>query len=157
MAASASRGAPQPASEACEFGSNAEEFGSLEDSALTDPSGRRFVTLHVRDVSGEVHGPLVFGVEERVEQIQQWLEEETFRSLCVDEETNQWLARVEISTESGIVLDETRTLDEYHVVDGDTLYVVVIPWTSRSPGLSRRLYRSGWHPPDWRQFLQDAQ
>ena len=123
----ASGGAPQPASEACEFGSNAEEFGSLEDSALTDLSGRGFLTLHVRDVSGEVHGPLVFGVEERVERIQQWLEEETFRSLCVDEETNQWLARVEISTESGIVLDETRTLDEYHVVDGDKLYVVVIP------------------------------
>ena len=98
------------------------------------PSERRslYLRLYFSEVSGEVHGPMLWAAHERVEQIQQWLEEEMFRFLCVDEETNQWLAHVELSTESGIVLDFTRTLDEYHVVDGDTLYVVVIPWTSTS-------------------------
>mgnify|MGYP003323222383 CR=1 FL=1 len=63
-----------------------------------------------------------------MEQIEQWLEEETFKSRCVaDEWPRAWTARVEITTQCGIVLDETRTLDEYPVQDGDTLYVTILP------------------------------
>ena len=68
-----------------------------------------------------------------MEETQQWLEEETFHSRCVDEETNEWLAHVEISTSCGEVLDERRTLDEYPLCDGDTLTVVVVPeWDNPS-------------------------
>ena len=68
-----------------------------------------------------------FAPDERVEQIEQWLEGETFQSLCVDEATNDWLARVEISTSCGVILIENRTLDEYPIRDGDTLTVVIVP------------------------------
>ena len=72
-------------------------------------------------------------LNERVEQIQQWLEEETFRSRCVDEETNEWLAHVEISTSCGMVLDLCRNLDEYPVCDGDTMTVILVPeWDNPS-------------------------
>ena len=47
-AALASRGAPQPASEASEFGSNAEEFGSLEDSAPVEQLRRVLILEHLR-------------------------------------------------------------------------------------------------------------
>ena len=83
--------------------------------------------LYFAAVGGEVHGPLHRRPDERVEQIQQWLEEETFESLCVDEATNAWLARVEISTSCGVILIENRTLDEYPIRDGDTLTVVIVP------------------------------
>ena len=46
--ASASCGAPQPASEASEFGSNAEEFGSLEDSAPVEQLRRVLILEHLR-------------------------------------------------------------------------------------------------------------
>ena len=83
--------------------------------------------MYFSEVSGEVHGPMLCAADERVEQIQQWLEEDTFRSRCVDEETNEWLAHVEISTRCGMVLNLTRTLDEYPVRDGDTLTVFIVP------------------------------
>ena len=86
-----------------------------------------YLKLYFGEVGGEVHGPLHRRPDERVEQIQQWLEEETFQSLCVDEETNAWLARVEISTSCGVVLCQTRNLDDYPIRDGDTLTVVVLP------------------------------
>ena len=70
---------------------------------------------------------MLWGSDERVEQIQQWLEEDTFGSRCVDEETNDWLAHVEISTSCGMVLDECRNLNEYPVRDGDTLTVFIVP------------------------------
>ena len=47
----------------------------------------RFLTLYFCEVSSDIHGPLHFKPDERIEQIQQWLEEDTFRSRCVDEET----------------------------------------------------------------------
>ena len=90
--------------------------------------------LYFAAVGGEVHGPLHRRPDERVEQIQQWLEEETFRSLCVDEATNAWLARVEISTSCGVVLCQTRNLDDYPIRDGDTLTVVIVP---EGPGPGR--------------------
>ena len=85
------------------------------------------MTLYFSEVTGVIHGPMHFAQDERAEQIQQWLEEETFRSRCVDEETNAWLAHVEISTSCGVVLYETRNLDDYPVCDGDTLTVIVVP------------------------------
>ena len=87
----------------------------------------RYLTLYFSEVSGDMHGPLHFAPDERVEQIQQWLEEETFRSRCVDEETNDWLAHAEISTSCGMVLDHWRNLDEYPVCDGDTLTLILVP------------------------------
>ena len=83
--------------------------------------------LYFAEVGGEVHGPMQFAPDARLEWIQQWLEEETFQSLCVDEATNDWLARVEISTSCGVILIENRTLDEYPIRDGDTLTVVIVP------------------------------
>ena len=83
--------------------------------------------LYFAEVGGEVHGPMPFAPNERVEEIEQWLEGETFQSLCVDEATNDWLARVEISTSCGVVLCQTRNLDDYPTRDGDTLTVVVVP------------------------------
>jgi len=70
-----------------------------------------------------------FAPDERVQIIHQWLEEDTFGSRCVDEETNEWLAHVEISTSCGMVLDESHlfNLDEYPVSDGDTLTVILVP------------------------------
>ena len=70
---------------------------------------------------------------ERVEHLQQWLEEETFRSRCVDEETGRFVALVEILTSCGMVLDLTRTLDEYPVRDGDTLTVFIVPSLTQGP------------------------
>ena len=68
------------------------------------------------------------------EEIQLRLEEETSRSRCLNEETNEWLARAEISTSSGMDLEiwETeklrrRRLDEYPVIDGETLPVILVP------------------------------
>ena len=68
-----------------------------------------------------------FRPDEPVEVIQQWLDEETFRSRCVDEETNEWLAHAEISTSCGMVLDLCRNLYDYPVSDGDTLTVILVP------------------------------
>ncbi len=84
------------------------------------------MTVHFSEVSGEIHGPIHFKPDERVEQIQQWLDEFTFRSRCVDEETNGWLAHAEISTSCGMVLDECHNLDDYPVCDGDTLTVILL-------------------------------
>ncbi len=83
--------------------------------------------LYFAELGGDVHGPMHFAPDERVQQIEQWLEGETFQSLCVDEATNDWLARVEISTSCGVILIENRTLDEYPIRDGDTLTVVIVP------------------------------
>ena len=107
-----------------------------EDAAYSEPytwHGRRYLRLYFSEVSGEVHGPMLWAPNARVEQIQQWLEEETFESRCVDEETNDWLAHVEISTSCGMVLDLTRTLDEYPVRDGDTLTVFIVPSLTQGP------------------------
>ena len=75
-----------------------------------------------------------FKPDERIEKIQQWLEEDTFRSRCVDEETHDWLAHVEISTSCGVVLDTCHYLDEYPVCGGDTLTVVLVPADSDFEG-----------------------
>ena len=112
--------------------------GNEDAASYSEPvyvRGRRYLRLYFSEVSGEVHGPMLWGSDQRVEEIQQWLEEETFESRCVDEETNDWLAHVEISTSCGMVLDLTRTLDEYPVRDGDTLtvFIVCLLYTSPSP------------------------
>ena len=66
-----------------------------------------------------------------MEQIHQWLEDYTFYSRCkFDEETNQWLARVKISTSSGIILHKCAYLKDCPVSDGDTLIVVLVPTDS---------------------------
>ena len=100
-----------------------------QSAAVFDEDSRRYFTLYFSEVTGEIHGPMYFAPDERVEQIQQWLEEDTFRSRCVDEETNEWLAHAEISTSCGMVLDHCRNLPDYHpiVCDGDTLTVVLVP------------------------------
>ena len=79
---------------------------------------------------------------ERMEQLSQWLEEETFRDRCFEEETNERLAHVEILTSCGMVIDHCRYHDELPVRDGDTLHVVVVPINdqetrSESPGAFR--------------------
>ena len=72
--------------------------------------------------------PFLFEADQRVEQIHQWLEEDTIYSRCkFDEETNQWLARVKISTSSGIILHHCSCLKDCPVSDGDTLIVVLVP------------------------------
>ena len=52
----------------------------------------RLLTLYFSEVSSDIHGPLLFKPDERIEQIQQWLEEDTFRDRCVYEETHDKLA-----------------------------------------------------------------
>ena len=59
-----------------------ESSGSGDD--MPPPLVESFLTLYVSEVRGEIHGPLHFAPDERIEQIQQWLEEDTFRSRCVD-------------------------------------------------------------------------
>ena len=62
----------------------------------------RNLRLYVSEVGAQMHGPLFLAPDQCVEQIHQWLEEGAFYSRCkFDEETNQWLARVKISTSSG--------------------------------------------------------
>ena len=61
------------------------------------------------------------------------MNEETFRSRCVDEETNEWLAHAEISTSCGMVLIRGHNLNEYPVSDGDTLTVILVPHEDTSP------------------------
>ena len=73
-----------------------------------------------------MHGPMYFRPDEPVEVIQQWLDEETFRSRCVDEETNEWLAHAEISTSCGMVLTEGHNLNEYPVSDECILTVILV-------------------------------
>ena len=103
-----------------------------------DPNAPHYLRLYFAELGGElvhdVHDPMLFAPDDRVEEIQQELGEETFRSLCVDEATNQRVARVEISTSCGVVLSETRALDEYPIRDGDTLTVVIVP---EGPGPGR--------------------
>ena len=88
-----------------------------------------YLTLYFSEVTCAIHGPMQFAPDERVQIIHQWLEEETFGSRCVDEETNEWLAHVEISTSCGMVLDLCRNLPDYHpiVSEGDTLTVILVP------------------------------
>ena len=75
-----------------------------------------------------MRGPMSFAPDQRVKQIHQWLEEETFYSRGkFDEETNQCLARVEVSTSSGIILHYCSYLKDCAVSDGDTLIVVLVP------------------------------
>ena len=85
------------------------------------------LTLYFSEVNAEMHGPMHVARDEQVEHIQAWLEEKTFRSRCFDEETNERLAHVEISTSSGRVLDQCRNLYNYPVSDGDTLTVILVP------------------------------
>ena len=73
-----------------------------------------------------MHGPIHFSSHESVEVIQQWLDEETFRSRCVDEETNEWLAHAEISTSCGMVLTEGHNLNEYPVSNEGILTVILV-------------------------------
>ena len=108
------------------------QMGDASHSAAMPPEPRppaapHYLKLYFTELGGEVHGPMHFAPNERVEQIEQWLEGETFQSLCVDEATNDWVARVEISTSCGVVLCQTRNLDDYPIRDGDTLTVVVVP------------------------------
>ena len=83
--------------------------------------------LYFSEITGEIHGPMPFAPNERVEKIQQWLEEETFSDRCYDQEANKWLAHVEILTSCGMVLDECSCLDECPVCDGATLTVILMP------------------------------
>ena len=85
----------------------------------------RHVTLYFSEVTGETHDPMHFSPDEWVQQIQWRLQEETFRSRCVDEVTNNRMAHVELLTTCGTVLDPCRNLDEYPVCDGDILTVIV--------------------------------
>ena len=56
---------------------------------------RRNFGLYFSEAGAQMHAPFFFAPDQRVEQIHQWLEEDTFYSRCkFDEETNQWLARV---------------------------------------------------------------
>ena len=87
----------------------------------------RYYTLHFSEVSGDLHGPLTCVPGTRVEKIQQWLETVPLKSCCVDKETHEWLAHVEISTSCGKLLDLWRNLDEYPVCHGETLTVLVVP------------------------------
>ena len=108
------------------------QMGEASHSAAMPPEPRppaapHYLKLYFAELGGEVHGPMHFAPDERVEHIEQWLEEETFQSLCVDDATNDWGARVEISTSRGAVLIKNRTLDEYPIRDGDTLTVVIVP------------------------------
>ena len=82
--------------------------------------------LYFSEVNGNMHGPMFFTPDEPVEVIQQWLDEETFRSHCVDETTNTWVAHAEISTSCGLVLTEFRNLNEYPVSDEDILTVILV-------------------------------
>ena len=74
-----------------------------------------------------------FAPDEPVEQILQRLEGNTFRSRCVDNKTNAWLAHVEILTSCGQLLELYRTLDDYPVGDGDNLTVILVPDEDTSP------------------------
>ena len=85
------------------------------------------LTLYFYEVNGEIHGPMHVARDEQVEQIQAWLEEKTFRSRCFDEETNERLAHVQMSTSSGRVLDQCRNLGNYRLSDGDILTVILVP------------------------------
>ena len=86
-----------------------------------------YLRLYFSAVGGEIHGPLHFRPDERVEQIHQWLDGETFRCVCTDEETNECVAHTVIMTNCGMVLDESRNLEEYPVSNGDALTVIVLP------------------------------
>ena len=95
--------------------------------AIASAMSRPDTQLYFSEVSGDIHGPLHFAPDEPVEQIQQRLEEDTFRSRCVDNKTNAWLAHVEILTSCGQLLELYRTLDDYPVGDGDNLTVILVP------------------------------
>ena len=91
------------------------------------------MSLYFSELCGDVHGPLHFAPDEPVEQIQQRLEGDTFRSRCVDNKTNAWLAHVEILTSCGQLLELCSTLDDYPVGNGDTLTVILVPDEDTSP------------------------
>ena len=57
-----------------------------------------YLQLYFSEASGTTHGPLHFAQDERREQNQHWLEEQTFRARCVDEDTNEWLAHLKLSS-----------------------------------------------------------
>ena len=77
-------------------------------------------------------GPFFFfEADQRVEQIHQWLEEYTLYSRCkFDEESHHRLARVKVSTSSGIILHQCSDLKDCPVSNGDTLIVVLVPTDS---------------------------
>ena len=89
------------------------------------------LSLYFSELCGDVHGPLHFAPDERVEQILHWLEEQTFRAHCVDEDTNEWLAHATLSTSHGEVLDKRSRLNERSVHDGDILFVIL--WAAVGP------------------------
>ena len=90
-------------------------------------AGRDYLTLYFAEVSGEVHGPVCFVPHQRVERIEKFLEEGTFKSKCIDEETRERLAYAQIMTKCGNVLEGCRNLDEYPVHHRDTLTVILVP------------------------------
>ena len=97
----------------------------------TDQSQQLRIVL-LRSRSANAWPPFFFlEADQRVERNHQWLEEYTFYSCCkFDEETNQRLARVKISTSSGIILHQCSYLKDCPVSNGDTLIVVLVPTDS---------------------------
>ena len=108
-----------------ELGASCDVIAPERSQLLRRPYTRK-LTLYFSNVAGLIHGHLYCAANERVEQIKQRLESDTFRSRCVDEETHKWLAHVEIATSSGEVLQGCCNLYEYEVSDGDTLTVILV-------------------------------
>ena len=94
--------------------------------------------MYFTEVSWDIHGPFEFATDEGVEQIQQYLETHTFRSRCIHEETNDWLAHEEIFTCGGKLLDLCDTLEDYPVGDRDILPVILVPDEATSPDEAAR-------------------
>ena len=108
-----STGANPLASFAMSTVSSAEYVDPMSIAAGTDG----YLTLFFSDAGGMIYGPLVFAQDERIEQIQHWLE---------DEERNDWLAHAKLSTSDGQVLEKHHCLNEYPVRDGDILSVTLV-------------------------------
>ena len=94
--------------------------------------------MYFTEVSWDIHGPFEFATDEGVEQIQLYLETHTFRSRCIHEETNEWLAHVEICTRDGNKMELCDTLEDYPVGDRDILPVILVPDEATSPDEAAR-------------------
>ena len=112
---------------------------------------RHYLWLSFSEVNGDIHGPMNFRKDERVCFMQQWLHENPFKSRCIDENTNQYVANVEISTTCGTMLNVMCNLSQYRVSDGDTLPVFVRPCVDSDTLRNRRHLRhlaqraATWH------------